>query len=82
MFNNARTMQFQKKIWQGVIISLFHDKVSRYSKQCSCSAEVMMDYHSKRLANIKPALVQPPVIIKTYIIIKYVGMSYLYPPSD
>ena len=33
----------------------------------TCSAEVMMDRHRRRLANIKPALVQPPVIIKTIL---------------
>ena len=50
---------------------IFLDKASRYSNYCSCSAEVMMDHHRRRLANIKTALVQTPVII----IIKGVGMS-------
>ena len=45
-----------------------YDKVLlTYSKQCSYSAEVMMDRHRRRLANIKPAVVQPPAIINVVL---------------
>ena len=41
--------------------------LTMYRKQCSLSAEVMMDRHSRWLANIKPALAQPTVIIRTVL---------------
>ena len=41
--------------------------IKRLASCSSCSAEVMTDRERRRLANIKPALVQPPVIIKAVL---------------